>query len=64
MRKATEMLAFGGFLTVREAGRRLIPHGRGAILLTGASASATQAHGGVARSRGQDWPQATGAQRS
>jgi NAD(P)-dependent dehydrogenase (short-subunit alcohol dehydrogenase family) len=34
-------LAFGGFLTVREAARRMIPHGRGAILLTGASASAT-----------------------
>jgi NAD(P)-dependent dehydrogenase (short-subunit alcohol dehydrogenase family) len=41
VRKAIEILAFGGFLTVREAARRMISHGRGAILLTGASASAT-----------------------
>ena len=39
VRKAIEITAFGGFLTVREAARRMIPHGRGAILLTGASAS-------------------------
>jgi NAD(P)-dependent dehydrogenase (short-subunit alcohol dehydrogenase family) len=39
VRKAIEISAFGGFLTVREAARRMIPHGRGAILLTGASAS-------------------------
>jgi NAD(P)-dependent dehydrogenase (short-subunit alcohol dehydrogenase family) len=39
VRKAIEIAAFGGFLTVREAARRMIPHGRGAILLTGASAS-------------------------
>jgi NAD(P)-dependent dehydrogenase (short-subunit alcohol dehydrogenase family) len=39
VRKAIEILAFGGFLTAREAARRMIPHGRGAILLTGASAS-------------------------
>jgi NAD(P)-dependent dehydrogenase (short-subunit alcohol dehydrogenase family) len=37
VRKAIEITAFGGFLTVREAARRMIPHRRGAILLTGAS---------------------------
>jgi NADP-dependent 3-hydroxy acid dehydrogenase YdfG len=39
MRKAIEISAFGGFLTVQQAARRMTPHGRGAILLTGASAS-------------------------
>jgi len=39
VRKAIEISGFGGFLTVGEAARRMIPHGRGAILLTGASAS-------------------------
>jgi len=39
VRKAVEISAFGGFLTVQQAARRMIPHGRGAILLTGASAS-------------------------
>jgi NAD(P)-dependent dehydrogenase (short-subunit alcohol dehydrogenase family) len=39
VRKALEISAFGGFLAVREAARRMIPKGHGAILLTGASAS-------------------------
>ncbi len=39
VRKAIEISAFGGFLVVQRAARRMIPHGRGAILLTGASAS-------------------------
>jgi NAD(P)-dependent dehydrogenase (short-subunit alcohol dehydrogenase family) len=39
VRKAIEVSAFGGFLTVREAARRMIPKAHGAILLTGASAS-------------------------
>ena len=39
VRKAIEITAFGGFLTVREAARRMVPRGSGAILLTGASAS-------------------------
>jgi NAD(P)-dependent dehydrogenase (short-subunit alcohol dehydrogenase family) len=39
VRKAVEVSAFGGFLVVQQAVRRMIPHGRGAILLTGASAS-------------------------
>jgi NAD(P)-dependent dehydrogenase (short-subunit alcohol dehydrogenase family) len=39
VRKAVEISAYGGFLVVQQAARRMIPHGRGAILLTGASAS-------------------------
>jgi NAD(P)-dependent dehydrogenase (short-subunit alcohol dehydrogenase family) len=39
VRKAVEISAFGGFLVVQQAARRMIGHGRGAILLTGASAS-------------------------
>ena len=39
VRKAVEVSAYGGFLVVQQAARRMIPHGRGAILLTGASAS-------------------------
>jgi len=39
VRKAVEISAFGGFLVVQQAARRMIPHGNGAILLTGASAS-------------------------
>jgi NAD(P)-dependent dehydrogenase (short-subunit alcohol dehydrogenase family) len=39
VRKAIEVSAYGGFLVVQQAARRMIPHSRGAILLTGASAS-------------------------
>jgi NAD(P)-dependent dehydrogenase (short-subunit alcohol dehydrogenase family) len=39
VRKAVEVSAYGGFLVVQQAARRMTPHGRGAILLTGASAS-------------------------
>jgi NAD(P)-dependent dehydrogenase (short-subunit alcohol dehydrogenase family) len=39
VRKAVEISAFGGFLVVQQAARRMIPNGVGAILLTGASAS-------------------------
>lgn len=39
VREAIEVSAFGGFLVVQEAARRLLPLGRGAILLTGATAS-------------------------
>jgi NAD(P)-dependent dehydrogenase (short-subunit alcohol dehydrogenase family) len=39
VRKAIEISAFGGFLVVQQAARRMIPKGQGAILLTGASAS-------------------------
>jgi len=39
LRKAVEISAFGAFLVVQQAARRMIPQGKGAILLTGASAS-------------------------
>jgi NAD(P)-dependent dehydrogenase (short-subunit alcohol dehydrogenase family) len=37
-RKALEISAYGGFLVVQQAARRMIPRASGAILLTGASA--------------------------
>jgi len=37
--KSIAVSAFGGFLVAQEATRRMLVHGRGAILLTGASAS-------------------------
>jgi NAD(P)-dependent dehydrogenase (short-subunit alcohol dehydrogenase family) len=37
--KIWEMAAFGGFLTGREAARRMVARGRGTILFTGATAS-------------------------
>ncbi|HEX7820446.1 MAG TPA: SDR family NAD(P)-dependent oxidoreductase [Sphingobium sp.] len=39
VRRAIEVSAFGGFLVVQQAAQRLLPLGRGAILLTGATAS-------------------------
>ncbi len=39
VRKALEISAFGGFLVVQQAARRMQPAGHGAILLTGATAS-------------------------
>jgi NAD(P)-dependent dehydrogenase (short-subunit alcohol dehydrogenase family) len=39
VRRALEIGAFGGFLATRQAARRMLKHGHGAILLTGASAS-------------------------
>jgi NAD(P)-dependent dehydrogenase (short-subunit alcohol dehydrogenase family) len=39
VRDAMGITAFGGFLSVQQAAKRMIPRGRGAILLTGASAS-------------------------
>jgi len=38
-RKVWEMACLAGFLTGREAARRLLAHGRGSILFTGATAS-------------------------
>lgn len=38
-RKVWEMGCYAGFLTTREAARLMLPHGRGAIFLTGATAS-------------------------
>ena len=39
VRKAVEISAFGAFLVIQQAARRMIPRGSGATLLTGASAS-------------------------
>jgi NAD(P)-dependent dehydrogenase (short-subunit alcohol dehydrogenase family) len=39
VRKSFEVSAYGGFLVVQQAARRMTPRGHGAILLTGASAS-------------------------
>jgi NAD(P)-dependent dehydrogenase (short-subunit alcohol dehydrogenase family) len=39
VRRAIETSAFGGFLVVQQAAKRLVPLGKGAILLTGATAS-------------------------
>src|SRR5277367_6211832 len=38
-RKVWELACYGGFLTGREAARRMLPHGKGTILFTGATAS-------------------------
>ncbi len=38
-RKVWEMAAFAGFLTGREAARRMVPRGKGTIIFTGATAS-------------------------
>ncbi|HEX6959486.1 MAG TPA: SDR family oxidoreductase [Ferrovibrio sp.] len=38
-RKVWEMGCYAGFLTGREAARRMLPHGRGSIFFTGATAS-------------------------
>jgi NAD(P)-dependent dehydrogenase (short-subunit alcohol dehydrogenase family) len=37
--KALAITAFGGFLVAQQAAKRMVPRGRGAILLTGATAS-------------------------
>jgi NAD(P)-dependent dehydrogenase (short-subunit alcohol dehydrogenase family) len=39
VRQSLQVSAFGGFLAVQQAARRMVPKGQGAILLTGASAS-------------------------
>ncbi|MDR6632617.1 NAD(P)-dependent dehydrogenase (short-subunit alcohol dehydrogenase family) [Phyllobacterium sp. 1468] len=39
VQRAISITAFGGFLAVHHAAKRMVPNGRGAILLTGASAS-------------------------
>src|SRR5690348_7966292 len=38
-RKVWELACYGGFLTGREAARRMLPRGRGSIFFTGATAS-------------------------
>ncbi len=39
VQRAVAISALGGFFVTQQAAKRMIPHGRGAILLTGASAS-------------------------
>jgi NAD(P)-dependent dehydrogenase (short-subunit alcohol dehydrogenase family) len=39
VKRSLEVSAYGGFLVVQQAARRMTPHGKGAILLTGATAS-------------------------
>jgi NAD(P)-dependent dehydrogenase (short-subunit alcohol dehydrogenase family) len=39
VQKALAITAYGGFLVTQQAARRMMPHGHGAILLTGATAS-------------------------
>jgi NAD(P)-dependent dehydrogenase (short-subunit alcohol dehydrogenase family) len=39
VQKALAITAFGGFLVTQQAAKRMVPRGRGAILLTGATAS-------------------------
>jgi NAD(P)-dependent dehydrogenase (short-subunit alcohol dehydrogenase family) len=39
VQKAIAITAFGGFLVTQQAAKRMVPRGRGAILLTGATAS-------------------------
>ncbi len=39
VQKSLAITAFGGFLVVQQAAKRMLPQGRGAILLTGATAS-------------------------
>ena len=39
VQNAIAVTAFGGFLVTQQAARRMVPRGRGAILLTGATAS-------------------------
>jgi len=39
VQKAIAITAFGGFLVVQQAARRMVPRGRGAVLLTGATSS-------------------------
>lgn len=39
VRRAVEISAFGGFLVVQQAAKRMVPRKHGAILLTGATAS-------------------------
>ncbi|MEM9330879.1 MAG: SDR family NAD(P)-dependent oxidoreductase [Pseudomonadota bacterium] len=46
--KIWELACFAGFLTGREAARRMVPRGKGTILITGASASFKGFAGGAA----------------
>lgn len=51
--KTWEMAAFSGFLTGREAARRMVPRGQGSILFTGATASLRGGNGYAAFAGGK-----------
>lgn len=51
--KTWEMAAFGGFLTGREAAKRMVARGRGTILFTGATASLRGGNGFAAFAGGK-----------
>ncbi|WP_043831034.1 SDR family NAD(P)-dependent oxidoreductase [Muricoccus aerilatus] len=53
VRRAVETTAFGGFLAVQQAARRMVPKGHGAILLTGATASVKGFTGSAAFAMGK-----------
>ena len=48
-RKVWEMAAFAGFLTGREAARRMVPRGQGTIIFTGATAFTWRIRSSTAR---------------
>jgi NAD(P)-dependent dehydrogenase (short-subunit alcohol dehydrogenase family) len=53
VRRALEVTAFGGFLVAREALRRMLPQGQGALLLTGATAGVKGFAGSAAFAMGK-----------
>ena len=53
VRAAIAITGFGGFLVVRQAAKRMIPQGHGAILLTGATASVKGFAGSAAFAMGK-----------
>jgi len=53
VRAAIGVTAFGGFLVAREAARRMVPEGRGAIFFTGATASVKGFSGSAAFAMGK-----------
>ena len=53
VQKAITVTAFGGFLVTQQAAKRMLPRGRGAILLTGATASVKGFAGSAAFAMGK-----------
>jgi NAD(P)-dependent dehydrogenase (short-subunit alcohol dehydrogenase family) len=53
VRSAINVTAFGAFLTVQQAARRMLPRGQGAILLTGATAGVKGFAGSAAFAMGK-----------
>jgi NAD(P)-dependent dehydrogenase (short-subunit alcohol dehydrogenase family) len=55
-RKVWELACYAGFLTGREAARRMVPHGSGSIFFTGATASLRGGASASTRGRGTKRP--------